>query len=144
MVMNLEKRRLFTSLHPHGEEGDSKQMTSVRKCSILRTFIRNTVGPILPDIFVPNPYSVDQNTGGITKKKISHKKIMSYFKKKIYRKYGVSCPSCSLESTSQRNIFELGTSQMLRFATFTIPIFWHFYRCCAKPLNEVRKQLFNQ
>ena len=51
-------------MHPHGEEGDNKQMTTSRKLDILRTFIRNTVGPIFPDIYVPNPYSIDSNTGG--------------------------------------------------------------------------------
>ena len=51
-------------MSPHGEEGDSKQMTQARKHDILRGFIRNIVGPIFPDIYVPNPYSVDPNTGG--------------------------------------------------------------------------------
>ena len=51
-------------MHPHGEEGDNKQMTTSRKLDTLRTFIRNTVGPIFPDIYVPNPYSIDSNTGG--------------------------------------------------------------------------------
>ena len=62
--MNLDKRRVFATMHPHGEEGDNKQMTTSRKLDTLRTFIRNTVGPIFPDIYVPNPYSVDSNTGG--------------------------------------------------------------------------------
>ena len=62
--MNLDKRRIFSSMHPHGEEGDNKQMTTSRKLDTLRTFIRNTVGPIFPDIYVPNPYSIDSNTGG--------------------------------------------------------------------------------
>ena len=64
IVMNLDKRRVFATTHPHGEEGDNKQMTTSRKLDTLRTFIRNTVGPIFPDIYVPNPYSIDSNTGG--------------------------------------------------------------------------------
>ena len=52
-------------MSPHGEEGDSKQMSQSRKHDILRGFIRNVVGPIFPDIYVPNPYSVDPNTGGM-------------------------------------------------------------------------------
>ena len=69
--MNLDKRRVFSSMHPHGEEGDNKQMTISRKLDTMRAFIRSTVGPIFPDIYVPNPYSVDSNTGG--KKKIKMK-----------------------------------------------------------------------
>lgn len=59
----MEKRRLLSSMNPHGEEGDNKQMSLSKKHDILRTFIRNTVGPVFPDIYVPNPYSVDPNTG---------------------------------------------------------------------------------
>ena len=64
LIMNLDKRRVFSSMHPHGEEGDNKQMTISRKLDTMRAFIRTTVGPIFPDIYVPNPYSVDSNTGG--------------------------------------------------------------------------------
>ena len=65
LVVNVDKRRVFGSMSPHGEEGDSKQMSQSRKHDILRGFIRNVVGPIFPDIYVPNPYSVDPNTGGM-------------------------------------------------------------------------------
>ena len=64
LIMNLDKRRVFSSMHPHGEEGDNKQMTISRKLDTMRAFVRSTVGPIFPDIYVPNPYSVDSNTGG--------------------------------------------------------------------------------
>ena len=64
IVVNVDKRRIFATMSPHGEEGDSKQMSQARKHDILRGFIRNVVGPIFPDIYVPNPYSVDPNTGG--------------------------------------------------------------------------------
>ena len=43
-------------MSPHGEEGDSKQMSQSRKHDILRGFIRNVVGPIFPDIYVVYMY----------------------------------------------------------------------------------------
>ena len=85
--MNLDKRRVFSSMHPHGEEGDNKQMTISRKLDTMRAFIRSTVGPIFPDIYVPNPYSVDSNTGG--KKKIKMKtspKFKNFFSLYFFQK----------------------------------------------------------
>ena len=64
LVMNLDSRRCLSSMSPHGEEGDSKQMSAAKKLDTMRSFLRNTVGPIFPDIFVPNPYSLDPLTGG--------------------------------------------------------------------------------
>ncbi len=61
--MNVEKRRIFSSMNPHGEEGDSKPMTQARKHDIFRSFIRTVIGPVFPDIYVPNPYSADPNSG---------------------------------------------------------------------------------
>ena len=75
VLVNLEKRKIFSSMFPHGEEGDSKQMTTAKKIEVLRYFIRNTVGPIFPDIFVPNPYSVDSHSGENMAYRVPHTQL---------------------------------------------------------------------
>ncbi len=69
VLFNLDKRRILSSLSPHaGYEKDlqdmEKMLGTVGKIDVLRTFMRSTIGPIFPDIFVPNPYAVDQASGG--------------------------------------------------------------------------------
>ena len=66
MVINLDKRKVFSSLQPHyqsGEPENPNEISVARKVDILRTFYRMTVGPIFPDIFIANPYGIDQTTG---------------------------------------------------------------------------------
>ena len=72
-MINLEKRRVVSSLFPHyGSYSDdsntleTKEKLSIgTKVNILRSFFRSVVGPIFPDIFIANPYGVDQASGGI-------------------------------------------------------------------------------
>ena len=71
MMVNLEKRRVISSMLPHfgsiPEEQASdpqEKFTTGRKVNILRSFFRSIVGPIFPDIFIANPYGIDQSTGG--------------------------------------------------------------------------------
>ena len=71
MMINLEKRRVISSMIPHfgsfqDESGaESKEKLSIdRNIHILRSFFRSVVGPIFPDIFIANPYGIDQSTGG--------------------------------------------------------------------------------
>ena len=71
-MINLEKRRVISSLHPHfgynqddSATTDNKEKLSMpKKINILRSFFRSVVGPIFPDIFIANPYGVDQSSGG--------------------------------------------------------------------------------
>ena len=72
-MINLEKRRVISSMVPHfgsfqedqGSSGESKEKLTIdKKIHILRSFFRSVVGPIFPDIFIANPYGVDQSTGG--------------------------------------------------------------------------------
>ena len=73
-MINLEKRRVVSSMIPHfgsfhedqisGTESNEK-LPIDKKIHILRSFFRSVVGPIFPDIFIANPYGVDQSTGGI-------------------------------------------------------------------------------
>ena len=45
---------------------DNKEKLSISsKINILRSFFRSVVGPIFPDIFIANPYGVDQSSGGM-------------------------------------------------------------------------------
>ena len=65
-MVNLEKRKAFSSLQPHYQAGEQTKPTDIsvaRKIDILRTFYRMTVGPIFPEMFITNPYGIDQNTG---------------------------------------------------------------------------------
>ena len=72
MMINLEKRRVISSLVPHfgynqddSATTDNKEKLSLpKKINILRSFFRSVVGPIFPDIFIANPYGVDQSSGG--------------------------------------------------------------------------------
>ena len=71
MMVNLEKRRVISSMLPHfgsiPEEQASdpqEKFTIGRKVNILRGFFRSIVGPIFPDIFIANPYGIDQSSGG--------------------------------------------------------------------------------
>ena len=72
MVINLDTRKVLSSLQPHycssGDAGVTKKtegsdMSPARKSDILRSFYRMTVGPIFPDIFIANPYGVDPTSG---------------------------------------------------------------------------------
>ena len=72
-MINLEKRRVISSMLPHfgsfqedplsGTDSNEK-LPIDKKIHILRSFFRSVVGPIFPDIFIANPYGVDQSTGG--------------------------------------------------------------------------------
>ena len=71
MMVNLEKRRVISSMVPHFGSNPEEQasdpqekFTMGRKVNILRSFFRSIVGPIFPDIFIANPYGIDQSTGG--------------------------------------------------------------------------------
>ena len=71
MMVNLEKRRVISSMLPHfgsilEEQASDPQekFTTGRKVNILRSFFRSIVGPIFPDIFIANPYGIDQSSGG--------------------------------------------------------------------------------
>ena len=72
-MINLEKRRVISSLLPHhgynpddSSSTDNKEKLPIsKKVNILRSFFRSVVGPIFPDIFIANPYGVDQSSGGI-------------------------------------------------------------------------------
>ena len=71
-MINLEKRRVVSSLLPHyvsypedSNPSDTREKLSIgRKVNILRSFFRSVVGPIFPDIFIANPYGVDHSSGG--------------------------------------------------------------------------------
>ena len=78
MLVNVEKRRVLSSMHPslasistnsvHSKDGavsanNTRGMNSARKLDILRTFYRNTVGAIFLDAFIPSPHAIDQNGG---------------------------------------------------------------------------------
>ena len=73
MMINLEKRRVISSVVPHygsytedSPSTDNKEKLPIsNKINILRSFFRSVVGPIFPDIFIANPYGVDQSSGGM-------------------------------------------------------------------------------
>jgi hypothetical protein len=79
MMVNLEKRRVISSMIPHfgsiPEEQTSdpqEKFTTGRKVNILRSFFRSIVGPIFPDIFIANPYGIDQSSGETISFKVPH------------------------------------------------------------------------
>lgn len=67
----MEKKRVISSLQPILSDPAAKDplgsttrnMPEARKFDILRTFYRNTVGPIFPDHFVPTPHAADPKGG---------------------------------------------------------------------------------
>ena len=67
VAINLDKRKVLSSLQPHYHSGETMakpaDMSPSRKADILRTFYRMTVGPIFPDIFIANPYGVEPSLG---------------------------------------------------------------------------------
>ena len=73
MMINLEKRRVISSMLPHygtfAEDSvttePNEKLSTDKKIHILRSFYRSVVGPIFPDIFIANPYGVDQSSGGM-------------------------------------------------------------------------------
>ena len=86
MVINLEKRKVISSVLPHygciqeDSVADTKEKLSVdRKLDILRSFFRSIVGPIFPDIFIANPYGVDQSSGGKLDRNQLIRTLSAYF-----------------------------------------------------------------
>ena len=78
MLVNLDRRRVLSSMSPtlssgsvsSSSSGDSsvngagaQQLNVGRKLDIMRTFYRNTVGPVFQDAFIPSPHAIDHNGG---------------------------------------------------------------------------------
>lgn len=79
VLVNMEKKRVISSLQPILSDPAAKDplgsttrnMPEARKFDILRTFYRNTVGPIFPDHFVPTPHAADPK-GDFPSMNVSH------------------------------------------------------------------------
>ena len=54
----------FGSIPEEQASDPQEKFTIGRKVNILRSFFRSIVGPIFPDIFIANPYGIDQSSGG--------------------------------------------------------------------------------
>ena len=124
------------------------QYSTERKIHILRSFFRTVVGPIFPDIFIANPYGVDQSTGGnyictfvcmlcyhFVENVYNRQCLLQFtFNDRNDRVQGATHP---IGTSSERDIYLLGRLQVLCSSTVTTSTFCHHFAFCAKSLNEV-------
>ncbi|CAB4068011.1 FUZ [Lepeophtheirus salmonis] len=88
LLVNLEKRRVLSSMQPHFQKTTSSTvshdelpssqgavMQPSRKLDLLRSFYKNVVGPIFPDILILNNHNVDEN-GDPHSSRVSHSKVL--------------------------------------------------------------------
>ena len=99
MLINLERRRVLSSLTPTNapdlgnnsnpkqqqqQQQQQNQLGVARKLDIMRTFFRNTVGPIFQDTFIPSPHAIDHNGGKCMQAKTEDRKGGLIIEKNIF------------------------------------------------------------
>jgi len=141
MMINLEKRRVISSLLPHygynpdnSNSTDNKEKLPIsKKVNILRSFFRSVVGPIFPDIFIANPYGVDQSSGETISFKAPHVQLAhpvseTYISSPQYKCYALQHLQYQMfaiilplvPNHSMRNICHRTLQQILKDKQFTV------------------------
>ncbi len=68
ILVNVERRRVLSCMSPSGlrpDDAKQQQLSVARKLDVIRTFYRNTVGPVFQDNFVHSPHALDANGGEV-------------------------------------------------------------------------------